>query len=474
MVEAPTAFGPVPTSSQLAWHELEFYAFVHFTTNTFTDREWGYGDESPEVFQPSAFDADQIVGVLADAGARAVILTCKHHDGFCLWDSAHTEHDVASSDWLDGEGDVVRAFAEACRSRNIRFGVYLSPWDRNHPAYGEPEYVEYFRAQLSELLTRYGPICEVWFDGANGGDGYYGGARETRHIDRTSYYGWEETFALVRELQPNAVIFSDVGPDVRWVGNEAGFAGDPCWATYNPMPLKGGATAAPGATQYREAEHGHRDGTHWMPAEADVSIRPGWFYHESENDSVRSPENLFELYMKSVGRGASLLLNVPPDRRGMIHEADEASLREFGELLKGTFGIDLAEGATAFASNSRGRSQMFDPENSIDSDQTSYWATEDEIREAWLEIRLPEVQTFNIVSLREYLPLGQRIDEWAIDVWEGEGWIELSSGTSIGARRLVWSEPVTTDRIRLRIIEAAACPALSEFSLHLGPMIGVE
>jgi alpha-L-fucosidase len=467
---APAPFGPTPSPAQLAWHDREFYAFIHFAPNTFTGREWGYGDESPGVFNPTDFDADQIVATLAAAGATGAILTCTHHDGFALWDSAHTTHDVASSPWMDGRGDVVRAIADACARHGLAFGVYLSPWDRNHAEYARPAYIDYFRAQLTELLTNYGPIFEVWFDGANGGDGYYAGARETRHIDRATYYGWPETFALVRTLQPGAVIFSDIGPDVRWVGNEAGFAGDPCWATYTPPPAERGGVAAPGSTDYRQAEHGHRDGAFWMPAEADVSIRPGWFYHEQENDRVRSPENLFDLYMKSVGRGAAFLLNVPPDRRGRIHETDAASLGAFGRTLRETFGTDLAAGARAVASNTRAGNAPFAASNVTDSDPQTYWATDDQIHAAEVTLELSAARTFNIVSLREFLPLGQRIDRWAIDVWRGDGWVEIGAGEAIGARRLVWTDPVTTDRVRLRVVAARAAPAISEFGIHFGPL----
>ena len=285
----------------------ELYGFLHFSVNTFTDREWGLGDESPTVFDPTDFDADQIVTVAKTAGMKGLILTAKHHDGFCLWPSKLTRHSVASSPWRGGQGDVVRELSDACRRHGLGFGVYLSPWDRHHAEYGRPAYLDYFRGQLRELLTGYGPLFEVWFDGANGGDGYYGGARETRRIDRRSYYDWETTWRLVRELQPGAALFSDAGPDVRWVGNEKGIAFDPAWATLNRDDF------APGEADEARLNRGDRPGTHWLPAECDVSIRPGWFYHPAEDEKVKSPDELLDLYYQSVGRGASFLLNVPPD-----------------------------------------------------------------------------------------------------------------------------------------------------------------
>lgn len=465
-VDPPAPFGAVPSERHLLWHEMEFYGFLHFTTNTFTGKEWGYGDESPSVFNPTDFDAEQIVGVAARAGMRGLILTCKHHDGFCLWPSGFTEHDVGASPWRDGSGDVVREISDACARHGLKFGVYLSPWDRNHPEYGRPGYIEYYRNQLRELLTGYGPVFEVWWDGANGGDGYYGGARETRHIDRSTYYGWEETTRLVRELQPDAVIFSDAG-DIRWVGNERGIAGDPCWATYTPRPIEGETEAVPGTTRYWEGENGHRQGERWMPAECDVSIRPGWFSHAAEDERVKGPEELVDLYYASVGRGASLLLNLPPDRRGRIHERDEASLQGFRAILETTFGADVAAGSVASASNVR-PGEAFAASNVLDSERTTYWATEDGVREAWLELRLPEARWFNVVSLREFLPLGQRVDRWALEVWRDGGWSEFASGESIGARRL-WRGPfLLADRVRLRV-SGPVGPALSEFALHAEP-----
>lgn len=461
----PAPHGAVPDARLLQWHALEFYGFVHFTINTFTDKEWGYGDESPALFNPTDFDAAQIVGAAKEAGMRGLILTCKHHDGFCLWPSKFTGHSVAASPWKGGKGDVVREFSDACRAEGLSFGVYLSPWDRNHAEYGRPAYVEYFRNQLRELLTEYGPIFEVWFDGANGGDGWYGGAKETRNIDRTSYYGWGTTWALVRELQPDAAIFSDVGPDIRWVGNESGFAGEPCWATYTPVGREGRAPC-PGQTEYQLGEHGTRDGQFWMPAEVDVSIRPGWFYHRKEDRRVRTPDNLMKLYFESVGRGASFLLNLPPDRRGRIHENDLASLREFGRRLRATFDTDLAQNASAEASNVRGDDPAYGAAKVLDGDKSTYWCADDGVTTPELTLTLPRETTFDVVSLREHLPLGHRVDEWALDRWTGTAWEEFARGMSIGARRLWRGEAVTTDKVRLRVVKAAACPALSELSLH--------
>jgi len=319
----------------MAWHALEFYGFIHFTVNTFTDKEWGYGDESPMLFNPTDFDADQIAGSARMAGMKGLVLTAKHHDGFCLWPSAYTEHSVKNSPWRNGRGDVVREMADACRRQGLRFGVYLSPWDRNHADYARPEYLTYYRNQLRELLTGYGPLFTVWFDGANGGDGYYGGAREQRRIDNRTYYDWPNTWALIRELQPMAALFSDAGPDFRWVGNESGIAGDPCWATLNAEGRHPGGTS-------QGLNSGERPGTHWIPAECDVSIRPGWFYHADQDNRVKTRDQLLEIYYASVGRGCCLNLNLPPDRRGRIHENDVAVLRAFRATLDNTFETDLA------------------------------------------------------------------------------------------------------------------------------------
>ncbi len=369
---------------------------------------------------------------------------------------------------MDGKGDVVKQIAEACRRHGLKFGVYLSPWDRNHPRYGFPEYITYYRDQVRELLTSYGPVFEIWFDGAWGGDGYYGGARESRLIDRGTYYGWEETLRLIRELQPQCMIFSDAGPDVRWNGNEHGIAGDPCWATYTPRVRDGESAVAPGTTVYQEANQGHRDGRHWMPAECDVSIRPGWFYHAEQDSQVRDPANLVDLYYQSVGRGSSLLLNLPPDRRGRIHEDDVRSLAGFRRILDATFAHNLAAQAELSASNVRGGSALFAAERVLDGDRATYWSTDDGAGEASLVVSFDAPTTFDVVDLREYLPLGQRVDTWALDRWRDGEWVEFAAGQAIGSRRLWRGAAVTTDRVRLRIA-GPVCPAISEFGLYRQP-----
>ena len=458
---APTPFGPVPSPRQLRWHQLEFYGFLHFTVNTFTDKEWGYGDESPAIFNPTDFDADQIVGAARDGGMKGLILTCKHHDGFCLWPSKYTEHSVKHSPWKNGRGDVVREISDACARNGVRFGIYLSPWDRNHARYARPEYLTYFRNQLRELLTEYGPVFEIFLDGANGGDGYYGGARERRNIDRETYYDWATTWQLVRDLQPDTVLFSDAGPDVRWVGNEKGIAGETCWATSNRDDF------VPGRADEARLNRGDRPGTHWVPAECDVSIRLGWFYHASEDGSVRQPANLVDLYYASVGRGASFLLNLPPDRRGRIHENDVRSLREFRRILDATFATNLTEGARATGTNERGAAERFAARNVLDGRPDTYWATDDNLTTPELVLEFPRAVTLNVARIREFLPLGQRIEAIGLDAWQNARWQEIGRATSVGSCRLLRGERVTTSRVRLRITQASACPAIAELALFL-------
>jgi alpha-L-fucosidase len=461
--DALPAYPPLPSERQLQWHALEFYGFLHFTVNTFTDKEWGYGDESPATFNPTDFDADQIVGVAKAGGMKGLILTAKHHDGFCLWPSKFTEHSVKNSPWKNGKGDVVREIADACRKHGLKFGVYLSPWDRNYKDYGRPEYITYYRNQLRELLTNYGPIFEVWFDGANGGDGFYGGAKEKRTIDRRTYYDWPATWQLVRELQPLACMFSDGGPDVRWVGNESGTAGETCWAT-----LKG-ADFAPGEADTKRLNRGDRPGTHWLPAECDVSIRPGWFYHASEDSKVKTPRQLLDLYFASVGRGGAFLLNLPPDRRGRIHENDARSLQEFRQLWEKLFKANLARDARLETGGAPTHAKPYDPRRLLDDDPNTYWVADEKTTSPEFTLDFKQPVTFDVVELREYLALGQRIEAVAVDAWRDGQWADVATATSIGNRRLIRTAPVTTPKVRLRIVRSAAPPVLSEFALRRMP-----
>jgi len=447
---------------------MECCAFLHFSMNTFTGKEWGYGDEDPALFHPTAFDAEAIISALQAGGMKGVILTCKHHDGFCLWPTRTTDHSVRHSGWRDGKGDVVKEISNAARRHGLKFGVYLSPWDRNSALYGKPEYGEMYRAQLRELLTDYRPIFEVWHDGANGGDGYYGGAREKRLIDKRTYYDWPRTWDMVRSLEPDAVIFSDVGPDIRWVGNESGYAGETCWATYDPVGEDGGA-AAPGYVRDKEGETGHRHGSHWMPAECDVSIRPGWFWHAEENAKLKTPAQIVDLYYKSTGRGGSMLLNIPPDRRGLLHENDVASLRRFGESIQGAFVTNLAAGAKMTAPI-RGNDPAFNPRNLIDGDRNTYWTTDDSVTTPEVAMEFGRPVTFNVMRLRENIRLGQRVEAFELDHWDSGAWKRFAQETSIGSCRLIRiPEPVTTTKVRLRITKSPVCPALSEFGLYLEP-----
>jgi len=462
----PAPYGAVPSARQLRWHRLETTAFLHFTVNTFTDKEWGYGDEDPNIFAPAKFDADAIVEALADAGMKGVILTAKHHDGFCLWPTATTDHSVRSSAWRGGKGDVVRDLADAARRRGLVFGVYLSPWDRHQAAYGTPAYIGIYRRQLTELLTNYGEIFEVWHDGANGGDGYYGGAREKRTIDKATYYDWPRTWEMVRKLQPNAVIFSDVGPDVRWVGNERGIAGDPCWAAYDPVGEDGGP-ASPGNVRAKESATGHRHGSRWLPAECDVSIRPGWFWHAAQNGRVKTPAELIQLYYVSAGRGANLLLNVPPNRDGLIDRPDAASLRGFGQYRRETFAKNLAAGARMAASNAR---HGCGPANLLDGREDTFWATGDGVLTAEATLDFGAPVTFSVIRLCEAIRLGQRVDAVAIDTWNAGAWETTATATSVGPRRLIRLErPASATRLRLRITQASATPALTELALFAEP-----
>lgn len=461
----PAPYGAVPSDRQLAWHDMQYYAFVHFGPNTFTDREWGYGDENESVFNPTALDCRQWARAAKDAGMTGIIITAKHHDGFCLWPSAYTEHSVKNSPWRDGKGDVIRELRKACDEYGLKLGIYLSPWDRNNAAYGTPAYLDYYRSQLRELLTNYGEIFEVWFDGAMGGDGYYGGARETRRIDNRTYYDWVNTIPIVRKLQPGACMFSDGGPDVRWVGNEQGYAAETNWCTMNREQFY------PGVGGVNEAlQHGQEDGTHWLPAEVNTSIRPGWFYHASQDDQVKSLDKLIDIWFHSVGMNGNFILNVPPDQQGLFHEKDVQRLKVLRSWLDRAFADDLARKATVTASAVRNGSNAYGPASAVDGDPATYWAVNDLITDASITLTFSEPRTLNTVMLREYIALGQRVKAFSIETELDGRFTQVSGGTTIGNRRIVRFDPVTTQTLRITI-QAKACPLISTVEVYKTPPV---
>lgn len=456
VVDPPAPVLPIPTDRQLSWHELEQYAFVHFTTNTFTDKEWGYGDESESVFNPTAMDVTQWTKTIKAAGLKGLVLTCKHHDGFCLWPSKYTEHSVKNSPYKNGKGNVVDEVEKACRADGLKFGVYLSPWDRNRADYGSPSYIEYYRNQLKELFAAHSPVFEMWFDGANGGDGYYGGANEKRKIDGKTYYDWTTTLNLVRKMEPNVIFFSDAGPDIRWCGNERGFVNETNWNTITTDSLYAGKSGIQDLLN-----SGNENGTNWIPAEVDVSIRPGWFYHAKEDSQVKTPEQLFDIYLSSVGRGANLILNIPPDRRGLINETDVASLQGWKKLIDERFKTNLALNKPVKASTVRGNSPVYGADLVTDGNKGTYWATNDQENSGNLEIDLGENKLISFVLIQEYIKLGQRVKNFSVEIEKDSNWQEVAHGTTIGYKRILRISQVEAQKIRIVIKDSKACPVIS-------------
>ncbi|MGF1924615.1 MAG: alpha-L-fucosidase [Bacteroidia bacterium] len=458
----PTPYGPVPEKRQLAWHDTEMYGLVHFTPTTFENKEWGYGDADPKIFNPSNFDAEQIIKAAKAGGLKGIVLVAKHHDGFALWPTKTTEYNITKSPFRKGQGDLVKEMELAARKHGLKFGVYCSPWDRNSSTYGTAKYLPIYQAQLKELYSNYGDLFMSWHDGANGGDGFYGGAKEKRSIDNTTYYDWKNTWQITREMQPMASIFSDVGLDVRWVGNEHGYAADTSWATFTPMPPKGQNVAVPGQSNYPDSPKGMREGKFWMPAECDVPLRKGWFYHA--NEKPKTPEQLFDLYLKSVGRGAGLDLGLAPDTRGVLCDDDVLTLRSFGEMIKRTFATNFAAKATISATNSRG--EKFTTKFLTDRNKNTYWATADFTHKATLKLEFKTPISFDIISLQEYIPLGQRIDAYSIEFLdEHMKWQVIASGASVGSKRLIkTSRLITTNSVRVNL-SAPTCITLCEIGL---------
>ncbi|SEN43281.1 alpha-L-fucosidase [Chitinophaga rupis] len=460
---APAPCGPVPSENQMRWQEMEYYAFIHLSTNTFTDQEWGYGEDDPKIFNPVNLDCRQWARVCKEAGMKGIILTAKHHSGFCLWPSKYTEYSVKNSSWRGGKGDIVRDLANACKEYGLKLGIYLSPWDRNSAVYGTPEYITYFRNQLKELLTNYGDIFEIWFDGANGGSGYYGGARETRKIDRTTYYDWKNTYKLIRQLQPKIVIWNDGGDrgDLRWVGTEGGYVGETNWSLLN----------ATGEVPYDMLHHGVENGDSWVPAEVNTSIRPGWFYHAYEDSRVKSLPDLLNTYYSSFGRNGALLLNFPVDRRGLIHETDEKAALALAKAVKEAFAVNLAEKKKVSASNVRGNAKTFSAGMAVDGNKNTYWATDDAITNASLTIDFSKPTTFNRFLAQEYIRLGQRVKAFKVEGLVNGSWKELANGTTIGYKRILLFPAVTATQLRFTITAAKSCPLISNIGVYNAPPI---
>lgn len=426
-----TAQLPKPTRQQLEWQKLETTAFLHFTVNTFTGKEWGDGTESPGIFNPVDFDARKMIKVLKETGFKMAIITAKHHDGFCLWPSAYTKHSVKSSPWKQGKGDVVKDIADACKEYGIKFGFYLSPWDQHEKSYGTAQYNAFYKNQLTELLSNYGEVAEVWFDGAKGKN-----ARDMEY-DFVGY--WQ----LVRKLQPNAVMFSDAGPDVRWVGNESGNAGETCWSTIDTTGL------APGKADPKYLNTGDADGMQWIPAETDVSIRPGWFYHAEEDSKVKTGKQLVDLYYQSVGRNSLLLLNIPPNKKGLFNAEDTKQLYAFRAILNETFKTNLGN--------------QINDSKLTDHQLQTYTVVKPGQQ---LDINLGNAVTFDRTLLQENITNGQRNEEILLEYQQGNAWKKLAQTTTIGYKRLLRHDPVTTSRLRITVLKAKLPVQLAELGLY--------
>ena len=458
-VSNPEPCGPIPSENQLRWQDMEMYAFIHYSLNTYTDQEWGFGNEDPKLFNPSNLDCRQWARVCKQAGMKGIIFTAKHHCGFCMWPSKYTEYSVKNSPWKNGQGDVVRELAEACKEEGLKFAVYLSPWDRNHPEYGKPAYVTYFRNQLRELLTEYGDIFEVWFDGANGGDGWYGGANETRRIDGKTYYQWAETFRMIRELQPNAVIWNDGGDrgDLRWVGTEAGNVGETNWSLLNKE----------GDVPYQMLHYGVEDGDSWVAAETNTSIRPGWFYHETENENVKSLSKLMDTYYKSVGRNSCLLLNFPIAPNGRIHPTDSLRGIAFKKMIDEVFKNDLTKTALQTPLNI--------PKRQEGEDVAA-------LEKTWGGGRLIDFlkpTEFNRFVVEEDIRYGQRVKKFSLEAEVDGKWVPLKDElvdhgdglTTIGHRRIICFPNVTATRLRFIVTDAKCDPIIKKVGVYLAPDI---
>ena len=456
---------PIPSQEQIDWHKLETYAFVHFGLNTYNDLEWGYGNTPASTFNPTELDCEQWVMTLKQCGMKGVILTAKHHDGFCLWQTKTTDYSISNSPYKNGKGDMVKELSDACKKHGLKFGLYLSPWDRNHAEYGYEDYVETYHKQIDELTSNYGELFEFWFDGANGGNGYYGGTNEFRSINAKEYYDYERARDTILKRHPNAMIFGGTCQTIRWVGNEQGWAGDTDWCMINPEI----------EDNHKYLTHGSANGTHWIPAEVDVSIRPGWFYHEREDHQVKSLAQLTDIYYRSVGHNANLLLNFPINLDGKIPALDSIRAVEWYNVISNDLKDNILKDAKVNVDNERGR--KFKAENVIDDDWDTYWATEDDYNFGTISFTFDNPVKMNRVVLQEYIPLGQRVKDFYIEGELNGKWFKINAFdtlSTIGYKRIVRFNTVELDKLIIYFEESRGPLCINNIEAYCAPVLLTE
>ncbi len=457
----PEPYGAVPSANQLSWHEMEYFGLLCYGLNTYTGQEWGYGDVPLEVFKPTDLNTDQWARVAKASGMKGLILVAKHHDGFCLWPSKTTDYTIAATSWKNGKGDVLGDLSKSCKKYGLKLGVYISPWDRNHAEYGREQYIKDYHEQWREVLTNYGEVFEVWFDGANGGTGYYGGTREKRSIPK-DYYQYDKVFKLIKDLQPHTIFFGGINVDAaRWVGNESGYAGKTNWSTFSNTAT----------SNHKLRETGVKGGEFWLPAEADTTILypKKWYYNK--NSKPRTLKQFTDLFYTTIGRNASFNLGLSIGPSGRIPDRDVKAMLAQKKQLDKEFAVDLAEGVTISASEVREDAFSYSPNKCVDGTTKTYWATSDGVSKAMLTIDFGRDTTFNRLLVQEYIALGQRVDKFTLEVEENGKWKEAATGTTIGYKRILRFGPVTTSKARLTFVTDAPCLTLSNLGIYNAPII---
>ena len=458
---APKPYGAVPTANQLAWHEMEYFGLVCYGLNTYTGQEWGYGDVSTDVFQPTDLNTDQWARVAKESGMTGLILVAKHHDGFCLWPSKTTDYTIAATSWKNGKGDVLGDLSKSCKKYGLKLGVYVSPWDRNHAEYGNEKYIKDYFEQWREVLTNYGEVFEVWFDGANGGTGYYGGARERRSIPK-DYYQYDKVFKLIKDLQPKTIFFGGINTDAaRWVGNESGYANETNWCTFSDTQ-----------TSDRELrESGVKGGKYWLPAEADTTILYPKKWYFNSNSKPRTLKQFTDLYYTTIGRNAIFNLGLSIAPSGCIHDDDVKSMLAQKKQIDKELAHNLAKDSAITATQTRHNNKTYGSQQSIDGNTKTYWATSDGTNTASLTIDFKKSTTFNRLLLQEYIALGQRVDSFTLEALQNGTWIEAAKGTTIGYKRILRFAPVTATKAKLTLNTDAPCLTLSNLAIYNASII---